>query len=118
HRKDVPLQVDDVEILYAALTPLRLLPAVPQLAPLRQLGGLLAATNQAGAYGFDEEIRGYRLFDTTQVQLTATRVFGRVLGADQLVLVAEGAWNKVHDLPEQSVLRLEAPGTYTSGNPV
>lgn len=41
-----------------------------------------------------------------------------MLGADQLVLVAEGAWNKVHDLPEQSVLRLEAPGTYTSGNPV
>ena len=118
HRKDVPLQIDDVEILYAALTPLRLLPAIPQLAPLRQLGGLLAATNQAGAYGFDEEIKGYRLFDTTQFQMTATRVFGRVLGADQLVLVAEGALNKVHDLPEQSELRLEAPGTYTSGNPI
>lgn len=118
HRRDVPLQVDDVEILYAALTPLRLLPAAPQLAPLRQLGGLLATTNQAGAYGFDEEILGYRLFDTTQVQLTATRVFGRILGADQLVLVAEGAWSKVHDLPDRSVLRLEAPGTYTSGNPI
>jgi hypothetical protein len=118
HRKDVPLQIDDVEILFAALTPLRLLPDIPQLAPLRGLGGLLAATNQAGAYGFDEEIQGYRLFDTTQVQMTATRVFGRLLGADQLVLVAEGAWSKVHDLPEQEELRLEAPGTYTSGNPV
>jgi hypothetical protein len=118
YREDVPLQIDDVEILYAALTPLRLLPAVPQLAPLRQLGGLLAATGQAGAYGFSEEIPGYRLFDTTQVQMTATKVFGRVLGADQLVLVAEGAWNTVHDLPEQSTLRLEAPGTYTSGNPI
>ncbi len=118
HRLDVPLQIDDVEILYAALTPLRLLPALPQLAPLRQLGGLLAATNQAGAYGFDEEITGYRRFDTTQVQMTATRVFGRVLGADQLVLVGEGAWNMVHDLPEQSALRLEGPGTYTSGNPI
>ena len=118
HRKDVPLQIDDVEILYAALTPLRLLPAIPQLAPLRGLGGLLATTGQAGAYGFNQEIQGYRLFDTTQVQMTATRVFGRVLGADQLVLVAEAAWNKVHDLPEQSVLRLEAPGTYTSGNPI
>lgn len=118
HRMDVPLQIDDVEILYAALTPLRLLPAIPQLAPLRGLGGLLAQTGQAGAYGFDQEIPGYRLFDTTQVQMTATRVFGRFLGADQMVLVAEGAWNKVHDLPEQSVLRLEAPGTYTSGNPI
>ncbi len=118
HRMDVPLQIDDVEILFAALTPLRLLPAIPQLAPLRGLGGLLAQTGQAGAYGFDQEIQGYRLYDTTQVQMTATRVFGRVLGADQMVLVAEGAWNKVHDLPEQSVLRLEAPGTYTSGNPI
>ncbi len=118
HRMDVPLQIDDVEILFAALTPLRLLPAIPQLAPLRGLGGLLAQTGQAGAYGFDQEIQGYRLYDTTQVQMTATRVFGRFLGADQMVLVAEGAWNKVHDLPEQSVLRLEAPGTYTSGNPI
>lgn len=118
HRKDVPLQIDDVEILYAALTPLRLLPAAPQLAPLRALGGLLAQTGQAGAYGFSEEINGFRRFDTTQVQMTATKVFGRVLGADQLVLVAEGAWNTVHDLPSQEKLRLEAPGTYTSGNPV
>jgi len=117
-RLDVPLQLDDVEILYAALTPLRLLPAIPQLAPLRGLGALLAANNQVGAYGFDQEIQGYRLFDTTQVQMTATRAFGRVLGANQFILVVEGAWNKVHDLPEQSVLRLEGPGTYTSGNPI
>ena len=118
HRQDVPLQVDDVELLYAALTPLRLLPPVPQLAPLRGLGNLLAATGQLGGYGFSEEIQGYRRFDTTQVQLTATKVFSRALGADQAVLVAEAAWSKVHDLPAQSVLRLEAPGTYTSGNPV
>ena len=42
HRSDVPLQVDDVELLYAALTPLRLLPPLPQLAPLIGLGNLLA----------------------------------------------------------------------------
>ena len=118
HRLDVPLQMDDVELLYAALTPLRLLPAIPQLAPLRGLGNLLAANNQIGAYGFSEEIQGYRTFDTTQVQMTATKAFSRVLGADQLVLVVEGGWSKVQNLPEQSVLRLEAPGTYTSGNPV
>ena len=50
--------------------------------------------------------------------MTGTKAFSQVLGADQVVLVAEGAWSTVHDLPEQSVLRLEAPGTYTSGNPV
>jgi len=115
---DVPLQVDDVELLYAALSPLRLLPAVPQLAPLIGLGNLLAATNQLGPYGFSEEIAGYRRFDTTQVQLTATKAFARALGADQVVIVAEAGWSKVHDLPEQSTLRLEAPGTYTTGNPI
>jgi hypothetical protein len=55
HRRDVPLQIDDVEILYAALTPLRLLPPLPQLAPLRGLGTILANNNQVGAFGFSEE---------------------------------------------------------------
>ena len=119
HRKDVPLQVDDVELLYAALTPLRLVPPLsPALAPVIGLGTLLAGTNQLGAYGFDQEISGFRRFDTTQVQVTATQVFSRFLGADQFVLVAEAGWSKVHDLPSQTKLRLEAPGTYTSGNPV
>ncbi len=118
YRQDVPLQVDDVELLYAALTPLRLLPAVPQLAPLRGLGNLLTATGQLGGYGFSEEIQGYRRFDTMQIQLTATKVFSQFLGADQFVLVGEAGWSKVFDLPAPSELRLEAPGTYTSGNPV
>lgn len=118
HRQDVPLQVDDVELLYAALSPLRLLPPLPQLAPLIGLGNLLAATNQLGPYGFDQEIQGYRRFDTTQVQMTGTKAFSHFLGADQFVLVAEAGWSKVHDLPDQNTLRLEAPGTYTSGNPI
>ena len=118
HRVNVPLQVDDVELLYAALSPLRLLPAIPQLAPVRGLGGLLAANNQLGAYGFDEEIQGYRRFDTTQVQMTGTKVFGRFLGSDQSVLVGEAAWSTVHNLPSPSELRLEGPGTYTSANPI
>ncbi|MCU0767658.1 MAG: DUF1302 domain-containing protein [Gammaproteobacteria bacterium] len=118
HRLDVPLQMDDVEILYAALTPLRLLPPVPQLAPLIGLGNLLAANNQVGAYGFSQPITGYRRFDTTQAQITLTKAFSRLLGADQVVLVGEAGWSTVHDMPAQSELRLEAPGTYTSGNEV
>ena len=118
HRMDVPLQADDVELLYAALSPLRLLPPLPQLAPLIGLGNLLASTNQLGAYGFSQQIDGFRRFDTTQIQMTGTKAFSQILGADQVVLVAEGAWGMVHDLPDQSVLRLDAPGTYTSGNSV
>lgn len=116
HRLDVPLQVDDVELLYAALSPLRLLPPLPQLAPLIGLGNLLASTNQLGKYGFSEQIDGFRRFDTTQFQMTGTKAFSQILGADQVVVVAEAAWSTVHDLPDQSVLRLDGPGTYTSGN--
>jgi hypothetical protein len=118
HRLDVPLQVDDVELIYAMLSPLRLLPAIPQLAPIRAVGSLLAATNQVGAFGFAESVSGYRRFDTTQIQTTATKAFSQFLGADQFVLVGEVGWSKVHDLPEQSVLRLDGPGTYTTGNPI
>jgi hypothetical protein len=122
HRRDVPLQIDDVELLYAALSPLRLLapmlPVAPQLAPIVGVGTILAANNQVGAFGWSETITGYRRFNTTQIQMTATRAFSRVLGADQMTLVAEAGWGRIHDLPAQSVLRLEAPGTATSGNEV
>jgi hypothetical protein len=118
HRRDLPLQIDDVEILYAALSPLRLLPPVPQLAPIIQVGTLLAGTNQVGAFGFSDLIQGYRRFNTTQVQVTGTKAFSRILGADQVVLVGEAAWGRVHDMPSKDVLRLEGPATFTSGNPV
>lgn len=117
HRKDVPLQVDDLELLYAALSPLRLVD-IPAFAQIKAVGTLLAATNQIGAFGFGQEISGYKRFDTTQVQFTATKVFGRALGADQLTTVLEAAYSYVHDMPAKDVLRLEAPGTYTSGNPI
>ena len=52
----------------------------------------------------------------TQFQTTATRVLGRWLWADQLTLVGEGAAAYIHDLPAKSELRLDGPGTYTSGN--
>jgi hypothetical protein len=118
HRWRVPLQMDDVELLYAALTPLRLLPPIPQLAPLIGLGNLLASQNQIGKYGFSEQIRGYRRFETTQAQMTATKAISQIFWADQMVLVGEVGWGLVHDLPSPSVLRLEGPGTYTSANPI
>ena len=117
YRQDVPLQVDDLELLYASLTPLRLID-IPAYARLKAVGTLLAGTNQLGAYGFSEEIEGFKRFDTSQVQMTLTKVVGSVLGADQAVIVWEGALGYVHDMPEKSVLRLEGPGTYVSGNPI
>ena len=102
HRWDVPLQVDDVELLYAALTPLRLLPPLPQLAPAHRPRQPAGEPEPGWApTASRSRSTGYRRFDTTQVQMTGTKAFSQVLGADQVVLVAEGAWSTVHDLPDQ-----------------
>ncbi|UCF67309.1 MAG: DUF1302 domain-containing protein [Acidobacteriota bacterium] len=103
HRKDAPLQIDDVEILFAALGP---------------ISPGLAMTNQVGVFCLEERIQGYIRRDTWQAQATLTKVFGPMLAADQGVLLWEGAYSKVDDMPDKDTLRLDGPGTFTSGQPV
>ena len=105
YRQDQPYQVDDVELLFAALSP---------------ISTYLAATNQVapGGVGFSEVIEGYRLLDSSQLQFTLTKIASNVLGADQGVLLGEFGFNWVFDMPDKDTLRFEGPGTYTSGNPL
>jgi hypothetical protein len=105
YRQDVPYLVDDVELLFASLSP---------------ISAGLAATNQVvpGGVGFSTQIDGYRLHDSSQFQFTMTKVFGPMLGADQGLLVFEPALSYVYDMPSKDELRYEGPGTYTSGNPI
>ena len=105
YRQDNPLQVDDVELLFAALSPLS-----PTFANASQI------TNGT-ALGFEETALGYRYFDTSQLQFTLTKVFSNFLGANQGVILGEFGFNKVFDMPDKDDLRFEGPGTYTSGNP-
>jgi hypothetical protein len=105
YRQDNPLQMDDVEVLFAALSPISAgLAAVNQVAP--------------GGVGFSEEIEGSRRFDTSQLQFTLTKIFSNFLGADQGVILGEFGFHKVFDMPSKDELRFEGPGTYTSGNPL
>jgi len=105
YHQDLPLQVDDVELLFASLSP---------------ISPGLAATNQVvpGGAGFSEVIEGFRRKDAWQAQFTATKVFGPILGADQGLLLLEPAYRHIQDLESKDVLRYEGPGTYTSGNPL
>nr|VFK44780.1 MAG: Protein of unknown function (DUF1302) [Candidatus Kentron sp. TC] len=98
-RKDAPLQIDDIELLFAAS-------GVP--STLHQLD----ATYAPGQY-----VRGYIERDVSQLQGTVSRAFGNVMGANEFVFVAEAAVTHVHDMPDKGALRLEGPGTFTSGNP-
>jgi hypothetical protein len=104
HRRDVPLQVDDLELLFATLGGLN-----ADLADKNQLGNTYMQ--------LDREISGYIRRNMTQVQATGTKVFGPgFLWTDQSVLVAEVGYTRVHNMPDKSDLRLEAPGTYIGGN--
>jgi hypothetical protein len=102
HRRDVPLQVDDIELLLAALSPIGFNPAYKD--------------NQLRVFGADETIHGYIEKDITQVQATATKAFGPTLRANTFILVGEVGWTHVHNMPDKDELRLESSGTYTSGN--
>ena len=109
YRQDLPLQVDDVELLLAALSPLdtgALSSALPYSD--NQLGGVQETSTI---------IHGYEQLDVSQVQVTATQNFGPTFGADQFIVIGEVGLTYVHDMPKKSELRLDSAGTYVSGNP-
>lgn len=105
HRPNAPLQVDDVELLFAALSPLN--PFIPAPA--------LRFNSQLGQYALGQEVRGWREHEMSQLQMTFTKAFAEVLGANQLAVVAEFGATEVWDLPDQSELRYEGEGTDTGG---
>jgi len=112
YRPNMPLQLDDVEVLFAGLSPInqalaasgapkaaffcsQLLPGCTSVAP--------------GAY-----VKGWREHEVTQLQMTFTKAFSSVLGAEQIALVGELGGTQVN-LPEKSVMRYEGEGTDTGG---
>lgn len=106
YRPNQPFQVDDIELLFAGLSPLNVLLPQPYLRFISQLG----------QYGPGEEIRGYERHKIAQLQFTGTKVFGpgNWLNSDQLALVGEVGFTNV-DLPDN--LRFNGDGTDTSGGP-
>ncbi len=105
-KKNVPLQVDDVELLFATLSSLT-----------NSTGSAFGSSNQIGNYlgQLNREIPGYRRHDVWTAQTTMTKVFGPTLGAQQFTLLGEvgGVWA---NLPDKNILRYEGAGTFTSGS--
>nr|VFJ42565.1 MAG: Protein of unknown function (DUF1302) [Candidatus Kentron sp. DK] len=65
----------------------------------------------------DAYVPGYIERDVSQVQMTVSRIFNQVMGAESFLFLAEAGLTHVHDMPDQNVFRLDGPGTITSGNP-
>jgi Protein of unknown function (DUF1302) len=131
YRRDTPLQFDDVELLFAALTPLE-----QALFPLSNPGQMfpdscsplaptLSRCGQLGAFAPGATIRGWGRYDVWQAQATATKAFPPVLGAQQLSVVLEAGVTDIPNLPDKTTggpngqgLRFEVAGTNLSGNPL
>ncbi len=115
YRPNQPLQVDDVELLLSALSPLDL--ALGPLTILDYGVSPVFADSQLGSRGFNEYVRGYRRKDVLQPQMTLTKMFGPKFGWDQLVVLGEIGATWILDMEDKDELRYEAAGTYTSANP-
>lgn len=104
YRPNQPFQIDDVEVLFAGLSPLNVLIPQPYLRFYSQLG----------QYGPGQEISGYERHKVAQLQFTGTKVFGpgNWFRADQLAMVGEIGFTDV-DLPDN--LRFNGDGTDTGG---
>lgn len=106
-KKDAPLQIDDVELLFATLSSLTNSP-----------GSAFGSSNQIGNYlgQFGREVSGYRRHNVWTAQSTLTKVFGPMLGSQQFTLLGEagGVWA---NLPSKDTLRYDSSGTFTSGSP-
>lgn len=102
YRSNQPLQIDDVELLFAALSSIN-----PVFGPNNQIG------NYAGR--LDTYVPGYTRHKVYTGQMTATRVGRGILGADQSTLLAEAGFVSA-DLPAKGTMRYDGPGTFTGGN--
>ncbi len=99
YRDNQPLQGDDVELLFAALSP---------------LSSRFARNNQIGTFGLDTYVPGYRRHRVVTGQITATKAARGILGAEQSTLIVEAGFVQA-DLEAKSTLRYDGPGTYVGG---
>lgn len=114
YRQDEPLQIDDVELLFAAM-PEQLYNSDPTTYAIFK--DLSQYTLPDGSkVGSGEVAPGFVLTDSTQVQMTLTHIFGPTMGADNFLMLAEvgGVW--LHDMPDPDVLRMNGPGTERAGS--
>ncbi|MDE0056580.1 MAG: DUF1302 domain-containing protein [Defluviicoccus sp.] len=103
-RPDTPLQRAEDALFAEGLAPmLRVLdPRRPDYVSPQGIPAYLGGYRQS-------KVQGYIERNVSQVQVTATRVFGPTLGADSLAFIAEAALMHVHDMPDKNASPLESP---------
>jgi hypothetical protein len=100
YRPNQPFQVDDVELLFAALSP---------------LSSRFGANNQIGTYALNSYVPGYQRLKVWTGQMTATWAGRGIFGATQSTLLAEAGFVYA-DLPDKNSLRFDGQGTFVGGD--
>ena len=107
-RPDAPLQKAEAYLFAEGLAPIT-----------RILNGDIAPADVAAylANYTPTKVQGYIERDLSQLQTTATKVFGPVLGSDSGAFVTEAALMHVHGMPDNDVLPLESPAGEPDDDP-
>ena len=121
HTSDMPIQINSYQMIAIPLQ-------ADAIYGATQAGALQAGATQEqadaaataaveselGRFGNEvvntvdgSDINGFRLFDVTQLQLTGIQLFDQVMGASQVMLVAEAGYTYVHDFNQYSGLNFE-----------
>ena len=116
-RQDEPLQIDDVELLYAGMPEQLAVAGVPASFARPDFAGIsqMSKGDATSVVGPGETADGFILRNTVQLQFTATHLFGPSLGADSWAVVGEIGGVRINDMPDYDELRLNVSGTGRSG---
>jgi hypothetical protein len=125
HKLDVPFQINSQQLLSTGLTTevtynLNFVGALGQGANAAQAdaAGRAAVEASLGSFGLEAldladgaVLDGYKMFDVTQAQVTAIKLFDQVLGANRYALVAEAGYTYVHEFDEDSDIKFSGDGS-------
>lgn len=141
YRRNQPIQIDTVEVIYSTLSPLRFVQVPDSLLPLLQNptacaenpvlcaqatqlariqgAGRAFSQSQTGPLKPGEEVSGFRRKDVLQAQVAISKVLDAIFGFEKSVLfLAETGFTYVRNMEDKSVLRYDGPATWTSANPL
>jgi hypothetical protein len=110
YRPNLPLQYATPELLLAALGAPNLITGFTQI-PGAPAGATAAALVPNGTYQ-----RGWERVKASQFQLTGTKAFPNVMGAEQAVIVGEFGYTKYHNLPSQ--VKFNGPAVFLAATPL
>ncbi len=108
---NLPLQSEETWLFSQALRPLFVCLIEPGLGCLETSPTNIKTLPIPNIELLGTDLPGYVRRDVSQAQVTATQVFGSVLGSDSTGFITEAAMMKVHSMPDPQMRPLETLGT-------